>query len=312
MDVYNGCATAATALQLTADAIRSGQYDIGVAVGMDKHAARRVHGRPRRLRRAALVRRDRALPHHEVLRHEDQPLHARPRHLATRRWRRWRPRTTATACSTRTPSAASRSREEEILGSRMLNYPLTQYMFCAPDEGAAAVVLCRADLAHRYTSTPIYLRATTLRTRRYGAFEVHALVGRGRAGRGADRLRLEGRLRAGRHRARGRRRHPAPGHRRRRRGHPHGRERLLRRRRAGEAHRRRRHRDRRAACRSTPTAASSPTASRSAPPACARCTSWCTSSGAPPATARSPASPKVGYAQLYGAPGTAGVSILTT
>ena len=39
MDVYNGCATAATALQLTADGIRSGQYDIGVAVGMDKHAA---------------------------------------------------------------------------------------------------------------------------------------------------------------------------------------------------------------------------------------------------------------------------------
>ena len=37
MDVYNGCATAATALQLTADIIRSGQYDIGVAVGMDKH-----------------------------------------------------------------------------------------------------------------------------------------------------------------------------------------------------------------------------------------------------------------------------------
>ena len=56
----------------------------------------------------------------------------------------------------------------------MLNYPLTQYMFCAPDEGAAAVVLCRADIAQRYTSTPIYLRATTLRTRRYGAFEVHA------------------------------------------------------------------------------------------------------------------------------------------
>ena len=50
MDVYNGCATAATALQLTADAIRSGQYDIGVAVGMDKHAAGRVHRRPGRLR----------------------------------------------------------------------------------------------------------------------------------------------------------------------------------------------------------------------------------------------------------------------
>ena len=41
----------------------------------------------------------------------------------------------------------------------MLNYPLTQYMFCSPDEGAAAVVLCRAENAHRYTDTPIYLRA---------------------------------------------------------------------------------------------------------------------------------------------------------
>src|SRR5690606_25411829 len=64
--------------------------------------------------------------------------------------------------------------EEEILASRMLNYPLTQYMFCAPDEGAAAVIMCRADLARQYTDTPIYLRASTLRTRRYGAFEVHA------------------------------------------------------------------------------------------------------------------------------------------
>ena len=56
----------------------------------------------------------------------------------------------------------------------MLNYPLTQYMFCAPDEGAAAVVMCRADIAHRYTDKPVYLRAVEVRTRRYGAYEVHA------------------------------------------------------------------------------------------------------------------------------------------
>src|SRR5438128_9944577 len=47
-------------------------------------------------------------------------------------------------------------------------------MFCSPDEGAAAVVLCRAEHAHRYTDTPIYLRAATVRTRRLGAFEVHS------------------------------------------------------------------------------------------------------------------------------------------
>ena len=64
--------------------------------------------------------------------------------------------------------------EEDILGSAMLNYPLTQYMFCSPDEGAAAVVLCKAEKAHLYNDKPIYLRAATVRTRRLGAFEVHS------------------------------------------------------------------------------------------------------------------------------------------
>jgi acetyl-CoA acetyltransferase len=47
-------------------------------------------------------------------------------------------------------------------------------MFCSPDEGAAAVVLCRADKAHEYTDTPIYLRSVALRTRTWGSFEVFA------------------------------------------------------------------------------------------------------------------------------------------
>ena len=68
--------------------------------------------------------------------------------------------------------------EEEILESPMLNYPLTQYMFCTPDEGAAAVVLCRADQAHRYTDRPIYLKRGRVRTRQFGAFEVHQPVAR--------------------------------------------------------------------------------------------------------------------------------------
>jgi acetyl-CoA acetyltransferase len=76
----------------------------------------------------------------------------------------------------RNPNAFRRSPmpEDQILNSPVLNYPLTQYMFCAPDEGAAAAVLCRADLASRYTSQPVYLRASAIRTRRYGAYEVHA------------------------------------------------------------------------------------------------------------------------------------------
>ncbi len=50
--------------------------------GRDGQApARRLHRRPRAGRDAELVRRERSIPHHPVLRDEGQPLPARPRHL---------------------------------------------------------------------------------------------------------------------------------------------------------------------------------------------------------------------------------------
>jgi acetyl-CoA acetyltransferase len=64
--------------------------------------------------------------------------------------------------------------EDEILDAAMLSYPLTQYMFCSPGEGGVAMVMCRADQARKYTDRPIYLKAATVRTRRFGSFEVLA------------------------------------------------------------------------------------------------------------------------------------------
>jgi len=173
MDVYNGCATAATAIEMTADAIRYGKFDLGVAVGMDKHDAGAFtadpvdYGAPSWYGDIGLflttkffgMKINRYMHDHGI---SAQTL-AR---VAAKNYRN----------GTLNPNAFRRKAltEDEILASRMLNYPLTNYMFCAPDEGAAAAVLCRADLAHRYTSTPIYLRATTLRSRRYGAHEVHS------------------------------------------------------------------------------------------------------------------------------------------
>src|SRR6478735_5414791 len=173
MDVYNGCATAATALQLTADGIRSGQYDIGVAVGMDKHqpgaftsdpvdyAAPTWYGEVGHF----LTTKFFAMKINRYM-HDHGISHETLARVAAKNYRN----------GVLNPNAFRRKplSEEEILGSPMLNYPLTQYMFCSPDEGAAAVVLCRAENAHRYTDTPIYLRATTVRTRRLGAFEVHS------------------------------------------------------------------------------------------------------------------------------------------
>jgi acetyl-CoA acetyltransferase len=62
---------------------------------------------------------------------------------------------------------------EEIKNSVMVNDPLTKFMFCSPSEGGVALVVCRADIAHRYTSTPVYVRAAAMRTRLAGAFEVY-------------------------------------------------------------------------------------------------------------------------------------------
>ena len=173
MDVYNGCATAATALQLTAEAIRSGKYDIGVAVGMDKHDPGAFTSDPVDYSAPPwygdiglfLTTKFFGMKINRYM-HDHGISHETLARVAAKNYRN----------GARNPNAFRRKalREEEILGSRMVNYPLTQYMFCAPDEGAAAAVLCRADLAHRYTSTPIYLRASALRTRRYGAHEVHS------------------------------------------------------------------------------------------------------------------------------------------
>jgi acetyl-CoA acetyltransferase len=62
--------------------------------------------------------------------------------------------------------------EEDVLGSRMVNHPLTQYMFCSPGEGAVALVLARGKALRRASAPPVYLRAVAFRTRRFGSFEV--------------------------------------------------------------------------------------------------------------------------------------------
>jgi acetyl-CoA acetyltransferase len=61
---------------------------------------------------------------------------------------------------------------EDILGSRMINDPLRQFMVCSPSEGAVALVVCPAEVADRYSDTPIYLRAAELSSRKDGSFEL--------------------------------------------------------------------------------------------------------------------------------------------
>ncbi len=172
-DVFNACATAASATQFCADTIRLGKYDIGIAIGMDKHPRGAFTDDPAKLALPQWyaengqfvttkffgMKANRYLHDHGI----SQETLAK---VAAKNFRN----------GALNPNAFRRKpiSEEEILNSPVLNYPLTQYMFCAPDEGAAAVIMCRGDIAHRFTSKPVYLQAAEIRTRRYGAYEVHA------------------------------------------------------------------------------------------------------------------------------------------
>jgi acetyl-CoA acetyltransferase len=172
-DVYNGCATAASAISLAAQTIELGMYDVGVAVGMDKHPVGAFKADPVQY----------SLPGW----YGEMGLFLTPKFFAMKIQRYMYDHGITSQClaevaakayrnGARNPNAFRRSAltAEQIAESRMVNDPLTQYMFCSPDEGAAAIVLCKADIAHRYTSSPIFLRASEVRTRRYGAFEVHS------------------------------------------------------------------------------------------------------------------------------------------
>lgn len=171
--VFNGCATAGTAISMAARAIETGEHDLTIAIGMDKHprgafaAHPSVAGLPSWYGQTGMfltthffgMKINRYMHDHGISQQTLARVAAKNFRNASANEKAWR----------RTPLS-----EEEILGAPVLNYPLTQYMYCGPDEGAGAVVLCRADRAREYTERPVRVRASVLRSRRLGAFEVQS------------------------------------------------------------------------------------------------------------------------------------------
>jgi acetyl-CoA acetyltransferase len=171
--VFNGCATANTAVSMAADAIEQGAADIAIAVGFDKHPRGAFAGDPVVLGLPGWygetglfltthffgMKANRYLTLHDISAETLAKVAAKNFRNGALNEKAWR-RTAMT--------------EDEILAAPYLNYPLTKFMYCAPNEGAGAVVLCRRDLAARYSDQPIHLAAWALRTRRRGAFEVQS------------------------------------------------------------------------------------------------------------------------------------------
>jgi acetyl-CoA acetyltransferase len=167
----SGCATGNTLLTQAAREVQLGEAELAVAVGLDKHprgafgADPSVSGLPQWYGDQGMFLTTHYFGHKIMRYMHDHDISDRTLAkiaeknfsngaLAPHAWRR------------KAMSA------DAILASPVVNAPLHQFMYCNPNEGAAAAVVCRAEDAKRYTDTPIYLRASELRSRRDGAFEL--------------------------------------------------------------------------------------------------------------------------------------------
>lgn len=173
INVANGCATGGSALFSAYNTIKAGAFDLGIAIGFDKHerGAFRVNTKSSGLGNwygssgLALTTQFFGMKINRYM-HEYGITQSTLAKVSEKAFRNgsmndmaWR----------RKPLS-----EAEVLEAAMLSYPLTQYMFCSPGEGGVALILCRADQAHKYTDKPVFLRSAVVRSRRFGSFEVLA------------------------------------------------------------------------------------------------------------------------------------------
>jgi acetyl-CoA acetyltransferase len=153
VDVEAGCASGGAALMLAAGAIRAGQYDTVLVFGIEKM--------PKGIIRSSFF---------EPWR-EEAGLAATPAYFALRAQRLMRESGLTKehlaqvvvknrAHGVHNPDAMYRkpTTVEEVLASRVVCEPLHLFMLCSPNEGAAAVVLQRAD------APAVELRSAVLRS----------------------------------------------------------------------------------------------------------------------------------------------------
>jgi acetyl-CoA acetyltransferase len=172
VNVKNGCATGGSSLVAAVTAIRSGEYDVGLVVGFDKHPRGAFQNDPA----------DWSLPRW----YGEDGLMVTTQFFGTKLQRYMHDHSIpvrtlaqvaekAYANGARTPHAWRRTplSVEQIESSPMLAHPLRQYMLCSPGEGAVAVVVCRREYLDRLPDArPVWLRSVAFRTRRAGTFEV--------------------------------------------------------------------------------------------------------------------------------------------
>ena len=171
INVANGCATGGSAMFGAYSTIKSGEFDLGIAVGFDKHPRGAFDPKPAEwglpdwygetglmlTTQFFAMKIQRYMAMHGITNGTLAAVAEKAFAngvLADHAWRR-------------EPVDA-----ETILSSTMVSDPLTKFMFCSPAEGAVALILASEAKAKALGLPAVRLRAAAVRSRPPGSFEV--------------------------------------------------------------------------------------------------------------------------------------------
>jgi acetyl-CoA acetyltransferase len=173
VNVANGCATGGSSLAATRATIASGEFEIGLAVGFDKHDRGAFDPKPAEwglpewygetgfmlTTQFFAMKLQRYMALHGISRTTLGRVAEKAFRNGTLADHAWR----------RSPVDL-----DTILEAPMINDPLNKYMFCSPAEGGVALILASEKKARELGISPVRLKTAAVRTRPPGSFEVFA------------------------------------------------------------------------------------------------------------------------------------------
>lgn len=173
INVRNGCAAGGSALASAQMAIKSGEYDIGLAVGFDKHPRGAFNALPAEYNLpdwygAAGYMVTTQFFAAKITRYMHE-YGITPTALGRVAEKAFLNGAKAEHAWRREPVAL-----DEIMNAPMISDPYTKYMFCSPAEGGVALILASEKKARALGKPLIRLKAAAMRTRPPGSFEVFA------------------------------------------------------------------------------------------------------------------------------------------
>jgi acetyl-CoA acetyltransferase len=173
INVSNGCATGGSALASARNAVASGQCDVALAVGFDKHPRGAFNAKPgdwglpewygetgmMLTTQFFALKIQRYMQLHGISRETLGKVAEKAFRNGTLCDHAWR----------RSPVDL-----DTILNAPMVNDPLTKYMFCSPAEGAVALIIASERKARELGADGVRIASIAVRTRPPGSFEVFA------------------------------------------------------------------------------------------------------------------------------------------